>query len=195
MRSPSNEPISLRYKLCGDKTIMTESNPYKVYADERILNASPIGLIVALYEGAIETSVLARKHLASGDIPARTKAITKLNNILNELMRALNDEKGGEISSNLRRLYLYMQSRAVDAHTKKRPEPLQEVERLLSTMLEGWRAAETNVGGACPVEARLSEIGDLTGTTTDYSTEDNSPYGNYLPDIGAEYHASSAYSF
>jgi flagellar protein FliS len=167
---------------------MHENDPYKVYVADSILNESPVGLIVALYEGAIDASVTARKHLASGDIPARTKAINKLINILTELMRALDDEKGGEVSKNLRRLYLYMQGRAVEAQTRKAAKPLEEVERLMSTMLEGWKVAEAkldpvaNFNAAAQAAAVASRPMETGALPYDYGYGDSggTSYGGYF---------------
>ncbi len=168
---------------------MNEANPYKAYAEDTILNASPLGLVVALYEGAIEASVTARRYLAQGDIPARTKAINKLTNILTELMRSLDDEKGGEVSANLRRLYAYMHGRVLDAHLKKSAAPLEEVEKLLSIMLEGWRVANANFD---PTRA-MSEAPALVAAQQN-EEESCAPYGNYFADPG-DLRASLAYSF
>jgi len=163
-------------------------DPYKAYIDDSILNQSPVGLIVALYEGAIDASVAARRHLASGDIPARTKAINKIVNILTELMRALDDEKGGEFSKNMRRLYLYIQGRVLEAQTKKKAAPLEEVERLMSTMLEGWKVAEQKLDPAASFKASSNALASLnlpleteTHSQYDYGYGDSrSPYSSYF---------------
>jgi len=147
-----------------------------------------VGLVVAVYEGAIGTAVAARKHLASGDIPARTKAINKIFNILTELIRALDDEKGGQISKNLRRLYLYMQGRVLQAQTKKKAAPLEEFERLMSTVLEGWKVAEQKLDPAASFNATSHAIASLhlpleTSTLAqhDYGYGDlRSPYSSYF---------------
>jgi flagellar protein FliS len=163
-------------------------DPYKAYIDDSILNESPVGLIVALYEGAIDASVAARRHLTSGDIAARTKSINKIVNILTELMRALDDEKGGEFSKNMRRLYLYMQGRVLEAQTKKKAAPLQEVERLMGTILEAWKVAKQKLDPAASFNATSHAIAALnlpleTNTLArhDYGYGDSgSPYSSYF---------------
>ena len=166
---------------------MTDPNPYSVYADETILNASPMGLIVALYEGAIDSCSTARMHMLAGDIPARTKSINKLTNIVNELTRCLNDEKGGEISANLRRLYAYIQGKVIEAHTRKKASALEEVEKLLTTMLEGWRGANVSFDPSRAIHAALNE-------RTTQAPEPVTTYDGYLTEPGESYTAS-AYLF
>lgn len=176
--------------------MMIETNPYRAYTDDSILNSDPIGLVIALYEGAIESSAAARNFLACKDIPSRTKAINKIIGILTELMRSLDDEKGGEISRNLRQLYVYIQGRVTEAHFRQDAAPLLEVEKLFSTMLEGWKGAKAN-DNAVPaihatslvIPARQSSIYQEDDTSTS-----DMPYSGYLPEM-SEAAAGSAYSF
>ncbi len=127
---------------------MTNNNPYQEYAEATLLSGHPLYLVVALYEGACESARSARLCFASGDIWGRTKAINKAISILTELMVALNVEKGGEIANNLKHLYSYMQRRLLEAHMKKTPEPINEVEELLENLLDGWRQAANKAASA-----------------------------------------------
>lgn len=176
---------------------MSEMNPYQAYTEDAILNSGPIGLVVALYEGAIDSCAMARKCLASRDIPGRTKAINRVVNILTELLRTLNDEQGGEISLNLRRLYAYIQSRVTDAHIRQDASPLEEVEKLLSTMLEGWRGARTSYNSAAPaaVTSTAAPVHQVAAFDNEADYTAMVPaYGGYMPET-SEYSVSSAYSF
>jgi flagellar secretion chaperone FliS len=118
---------------------LTSNNFYAEYSQSSLLGASPIRLIVALYEGATEAVQQARECLVSGDVWARSRAISKAVNILTELMCSLDHQKGGEISANFKRLYSYMQQRLLLAHSTKAAEPMIEVEKLLRDLLESWR--------------------------------------------------------
>jgi flagellar protein FliS len=171
---------------------MTDTNPYKVYADETILNTSPLGLVVALYEGAIDASVTARKCLEMNDIPGRTKAINKIVSILTELLIKLDDEKGGEISQNLRRLYIYIQGRVIEAHLHKAVAPLQEVEKLLLTVLDGWKQANAMQ------DPHFNAVNTLAPAATAPQPKAEAPcdlpYAGYFPESG-DFSVSSAYAF
>ena len=122
-----------------DKESVTPLDPYNEYTETNLANANPTSLVVALYEGAIAAVRIAERCLASGEIMARGKAITKAVNILTELLVSLNHKQGGATSRNLQQLYLYAQKRLLEAHTRQTHEPLGEVDRLLSTLLEGWQ--------------------------------------------------------
>ena len=113
-------------------------DPYQTYIDNSVIGSNPVQLVIAMYEKAIESTQQARSCLESGDVWSRSKAISKSVNILAELIASLNTEVSSEVGRNLDRLYHYMQRRLQEAHLKKSPEPLTEVEGLLKNLLSAW---------------------------------------------------------
>jgi len=124
---------------------MAYSN-YGKYLETEVYSADPVKLVCMLYRGAIEATGAARRHLKDRQIRERSREIMRAVEILRELTRALDPQY--EISRPLRDLYAYMQTRLIDANARQIDEPLAEVERLLSTLLEGWKAV---VPAASPV--------------------------------------------
>jgi flagellar protein FliS len=85
----------------------------------------------------------ARHHLRSGEIRERSNAISKACEILFELGRSLDFERGGQISQRLGLLYDYMQRRLIEANCQQADVPLAEVLSLLVTLTEGWEGIRT----------------------------------------------------
>jgi flagellar protein FliS len=112
----------------------------KAYLETRILSADPVELINIFYEYAILYVEEARDRLAQKDIAGRAKAISKTLALLNELEVSLDHSAGGQFSKNLAKLYVYMRERLLTANAKQQDAPLAEVEALLKTLGEGWRA-------------------------------------------------------
>jgi flagellar protein FliS len=108
------------------------------YIENEILQADPMRLVQMLYRGAIAAVGQARGHLRDGEIRQRSEQITRAAEIINELTLSLDREKGGEIAGNLAELYDYIQRRLQDANFRQQEQPLVEVERLLTTLLEAW---------------------------------------------------------
>jgi flagellar protein FliS len=108
------------------------------YLESEVMTASPVGLIRLLYRGAVDAVRAARTCLKSGDIAGRSTQITKAGRILTELSVSLDHANGGEISRGLAELYDYMQRRLNEANFHQIEAPLAEVEKLLTTLLEGW---------------------------------------------------------
>lgn len=158
---------------------MSFEHPYQAYVEGSVIGGNPLGLVVALYEGTIAAVRSAKECLAAGDTWGRSKATSKGVELLTELLVSLDHREGGEISANLQRLYSYLQCRLLDAHAAKSLQPLDEAERLLTTMLEGWRGAAEKMVLAMPQQAPLygAEI-----------SEDSAPlYGNFSGNFGEEF--------
>lgn len=98
-------------------------NPYGTYLESQVLSATPLQLVHLAYEGALEAVREARAHLSARRIFERSRAITKVQEILAELSRSLNFEAGGDLSSRLASLYDYMQRRLIEANVKQIEAP------------------------------------------------------------------------
>jgi flagellar protein FliS len=111
----------------GKMSYQSDPNLYQAYTEGRVFSENPLNLVVALYQGALDSARQAERCLASGDITGRSKAVNKALGIITELLVSLDHARGGEISQNLKRLYSYMQVRLLDAHAKQQAEPIVEV--------------------------------------------------------------------
>ena len=118
------------------------NNICDTYLEAEVLGADPMKLVHMLYRGAAEAVAAARRHLAAGEIRQRARQITKSWEILFELSRSLDPERGGQISRNLAGLYAYMQNRLLEANLEQTDAPLAEVESLLGTLGEAWARAK-----------------------------------------------------
>jgi flagellar protein FliS len=116
------------------------TNRYQNYIEEEILTAGPIRFIQLLYRGALDSITSARRYLKLGDIRARSRAISRAMTIVTELSMSLDHTAGGELSKNLAELYAYTQTLLIQANVKQSDPPLEEAERLLSTLLDGWQS-------------------------------------------------------
>ena len=117
-------------------------NAHDAYLEGRVLSQDPVALVGLLYQGAIGAVQDARRHLAAGDIGARSRSITRAMSMLIELATSLDHARGGEIAARLARLYDYMQGRLLDANIQQAAPPLAEVLGLLATLAEAWVAVE-----------------------------------------------------
>jgi flagellar protein FliS len=115
-------------------------NPYSSSLETRVLSATPLELVVILYDGAIDAVRAARAHLASGNIHARSRAVTKAVKVLVELSGSLNFEVDGELSRNLSSVYGFIRSSLLEANFRQTDDGLAASERLLVSLREAWAA-------------------------------------------------------
>jgi flagellar protein FliS len=125
----------------------------EAYLDARIYSASPLELVCLAYDGAIAAVGEAREHLKGRRIHARSRAITRAMQFVSELTLTLDHTRGGEVSVQLSRLYVYVQDRLREANFRQIEQPLIEVQRLLETLGGGWQEiATTEVAGASTLQ-------------------------------------------
>jgi flagellar protein FliS len=115
----------------------------RTYYAQSILTASPGQLVLMLYDGALR--FLGQAQAAFAADPATPKRIETINgailraqNILIELQSNLDHQAGGQYANDLARLYDYYLRRLLEANLQKRREPVDEVERLLRQLRDGW---------------------------------------------------------
>ena len=142
----------------------------QAYLETEIMQADPLELVRMLYQGAIEAVGKARQHLRCGQIQERSRQISRAMEILAELNQSLDLERGGSVAKNLCLLYDYMLQRLLEANTQQTEPPLEEVERLLGTLQEGWNQCSVEGGGL----SETASLGAMAGSVG-YSTTSSMP--------------------
>ncbi len=119
---------------------------YAQYRTVTTQTASPEDLLLQLYQAAIKNAGQAGEAIDRRD-PAKAHGhIVRVQDIVAELRRTLDHERGGEIAVTLDRLYGYMLQRLVAANIAKDRAPLDEVTGMLRQLLTAWRTAVREAG-------------------------------------------------
>lgn len=106
----------------------------------RVAGADPYQLIQMLMAGALESLSYAKGAIQRKDLEKKGQCISRASAIIESLRSSLDMEVGGEISSNLNDLYLYMLDRLSDAAVNNDPEILDEVSDLIKQIKSAWDA-------------------------------------------------------
>lgn len=101
-------------------------------------SASPLQLILLLYDGAIGALATAKGQIQDMKFAEKGRLISKAIGIIEGLRVVLDIDKGGEIAKNLNDLYEYMKHRLTIANLKNDPEGPAEVIRLLNDLRTAW---------------------------------------------------------
>lgn len=115
------------------------------YKQMQVKTANRGQLLIMLYEAAIQNVKKATLAIEKKDVPGKGMAIGKAHDIINELASTLDFELGGQIARDLERLYNFMTEQLVKANVSNSKEPLEQVSKLLETLLSGWRVAVAQV--------------------------------------------------
>lgn len=127
----------------------------RIGTESAAMSASPHQLITMLFDGAKTAITMARHHMASKDIAAKGKAISKAINIVeNGLKASLDAEAGGkagaELVANLSALYDYVTQRLLYANLRNDPALLDEADRLLESIGSAWREIDPQRSSPMP---------------------------------------------
>lgn len=117
-------------------------NPYSKYQEVQVKTADQGKLILMMYDGAIIFLQQAREMLNEKDYIGKAEKISRTQDILFELITALNME-AGSVAKNLKSLYMYMIKRLFDANMKKDTVAIEEAIRIMSELREAWEKINT----------------------------------------------------
>lgn len=120
--------------------MLNVSQALDVYTKTRTVTASPLDLVIMLYEGAIEFLDKAAIAINMKEVQTKIKYLDRTMKIIEELLYSLNLEAGGEIAINLQDLYIYMMRELTLANLKNDAEKVRHVEYLLKELLSAWKA-------------------------------------------------------
>jgi len=114
------------------------------YRRRSIEGASPLGLVVLLYQAACVEMRRAASALDRGDIETRTRALNKVLAIVGELRAALDFERGGPIAQQFAALYRLAERGVLEASTRQDPAPLREVLEQFVLVRDAWQKIEAS---------------------------------------------------
>lgn len=141
------------------------------YRTQQIMTASRCQLVAKLYDAAIEALGQARRAIVRDDIEERWRFNRKAAEIIEHLNLTLDVERGGEIASNLRRLYTFMTRRLIDVDLYNDAEAANEVMALLEPLQKAWHELDERLLRESGTRARDS----AQGTRADIASPKASP--------------------
>jgi flagellar secretion chaperone FliS len=145
-----------------------DSQIHRDYMENRILSAPPVEIVQMLYQVAIDNLNTAIAYLKTGDNLGRSRAVTKAQQAVDELLFALDHAAGASFSRNLADLYNYVRREIIAGHTRRSERAFRNALGVLTILSEGWSEVRTRVLGehATPEEqpseaARVTQISQL----------------------------------
>jgi flagellar protein FliS len=116
------------------------ANAYRTIGIETGVAATdPLGLVIMLYDGAIQAIHRAERHLSQGEIEARGRYTSQAIDIVKQgLAASLDQRAGGELAEGLAQLYDYIGRRLFDANLNGDIAAYVETRTLLGELRESW---------------------------------------------------------
>ena len=142
---------------------MAEINPYQTNS---VQTATPIELVVMVYDECIN-SLNRAEQAFSIEGPERIEQIGNhllhAQDAITELSLSLDMERGGEVATNLSRLYDFMTQHLIEANVKKNLKAIYDVREMLVELRDTWREVSLQVGGQHAPDASRSGRINISG--------------------------------
>ena len=122
------------------------SDYHAVNLDAQAARASPVELVLLLTDGLLDELARARAHIVARRYEQKAASIDKCVEIINGLSSSLDFEHGGEVVTNLARLYDFCATRLHGAGIKLDPAMLDDVVQILGTIRQGWLGVQARNG-------------------------------------------------
>lgn len=110
------------------------------YRTNQYEGMSPGRLVLALLNGALTAISDAQAATVAGRIAEKGERISKALAIIEELMAALDAERGGEIAENLLLVYTEAFSGLIKANLDSDTEKMEAAYKLIAEIRDGWAA-------------------------------------------------------
>jgi flagellar protein FliS len=116
--------------------VSTYASP-QAYREASVLTASPVQLVVMLYDGATRFLRQAEVVMAEGVIGQAHERMGRAEAIIDELLATL-DTSAGQVAERLQGIYVFCKRLLNEARIGKDPSKLVKVRELLAPLREAW---------------------------------------------------------
>jgi flagellar secretion chaperone FliS len=141
-------------------------DPALTYRQSQGQNASPVRLVVLLYEQLIKDLQRALQALEQSHVEERCRAIDHALMVAAELQARLDMEHGGEVARNLERFYEVFRASLLEAQIKRSKAIFQDQIANLLSLREAWLEVEHTTEPVVSPPAPFSPNGEPPSSTS-----------------------------
>jgi len=114
----------------------------QIYQDTAVRGATPIELVIVLYDAAIEDMRRAMTAMQASDVEARTHQVSHALMVLQQLQGTLDFERGGSAARQFEQFYNLVRAKLLEAQMRGSPDLMQQQIRYMSEVRDCWTAAK-----------------------------------------------------
>ncbi len=112
------------------------------YRENAVRGATPIGLVVILFDAAIDDM---RRAIRAGGIEERATAVRHAMLVLQQLQGTLDFDKGGQIARQFEQFYNLIRAKLLESQLRNSPELVQQQIQFMTEVRECWVQAENQL--------------------------------------------------
>ncbi len=112
----------------------------ETYRRQQVETASPMQLVRMMYDAMLQSTRDAKVSLEAKDYATANDRLLHAQRIVEELDHAVDEERGGDIARNLRRLYDFLLQRLTYVNITKSIPAIEDTEAVMEEMHAMWAA-------------------------------------------------------
>jgi flagellar protein FliS len=117
------------------------------YRKGAVNGASPVQLIIMLYDGALRNMEAGKHAIKEKDLQRQNLYLQKAQKIVMELMSCLDMKAGEDVAKNLLALYTYVLNQLIQANVHDDVVPVDRSMKVFSDLRESWVQVESTQRG------------------------------------------------
>jgi len=121
------------------------NNAARTYTQLSVESASPVGLVVALYDNALKSLYQARRAVLANDIERRTQHLDRVLSVVSHLQGTLDMERGGDVALTLSHFYTYARHKILEVSLTNSTQKLEELVSDFSSLRGAWQVVDEQV--------------------------------------------------
>lgn len=134
-------------------------DPVRAYRESSVRGASPVGLIVILYEEIMRSLRKAMRAVRENNIEDRTQGVNHAIQVIGHLQATLNFEAGGEVAKNLSHFYNLSRTKILEANMRGDAGILEQLVADFLQVASAWQELDRRISASLVQEASGSESG------------------------------------
>ena len=120
----------------------------RAYRDEAARGATPIELVILLYDSAIDDMRRALAAMQASDIEGRSNRIAHALLVLQQLQGTLDFQRGGVAARQFEQFYNLVRAKLLEAQMRGSPELMKQQLRTMSEVRDCWMEAKRTLQAA-----------------------------------------------
>lgn len=139
-------------------------DPARAYRELAVRSASPVGLVVILYEEVIRCLRRALNAVQRNNTERRTIELSHAILVIGHLQSVLDYEKGGDVARGLSNFYNSSRSKILECTGPRAQELLESLAAEFSSMAEGWQQIDRELNQQAGAELEPAMAGAVPAT-------------------------------
>jgi flagellar protein FliS len=151
------------------------NHPASSYQQDSARGASPVGMVIALYDTILRDLRRAQAAFAAGNVETRVSELNHALTVIAHLQSVLDRQRGAEAAQRFDRFYQITHALILDANVRPTPESFLNLINMYGSLRHAWQEAEGKLPDRLPEPPAVSTTAATTVQRPNNSSDSPEP--------------------